>query len=104
MPYDRTPGEFSLSPTQLLRGFTMGYLGKEKELTQGQPYVLWTEEPQCTWEQDTNTSLLGVLRDPSMTWKQAHLQLGAMNASFRLLLLHVRELTTAECVYRLGTG
>ena len=37
-----------------------------------------------------NSSPLEVLRAPSVTWKQVHLQLGAMNTNFPPLFLHVR--------------
>lgn len=93
MPYDRTPGVFSLSPTQLFRGFTMGYLPKKgrEEVTQGQPYVARTEEPQCAWEQDMNSALPGVLRAPGVSSRQVHLQLEAINTNFLLLFLHTRR-------------
>lgn len=93
MPYERTPGVFSLSPMQLFRGFTMGYLPKKgrEEIIQGQPYVARTEEPQGAWKWDMNSSVFEVLRAHSVTWRQVHSQLKAMHTNFLLVSLHTRR-------------
>lgn len=75
-----------------------------EEVTQGQPYVPVTEEPQCTWEQDKEHFIVRGAQSPQRDLETSPLTAWGNEQKLSFTFPTSGELSAAGCIHRLGNG